>query len=87
MFFRKRKPRVKTSAKPVMTPIGNRWNTLEQIAWRQRYDRDRKQAVMEGRSCGKCIEGTVYFGPKGTDQTPCRLDGVACEFTKKESAE
>lgn len=83
----KRKPKSKVSVKPVVIPIGDRWNTAEQISWRQRYNLDRKRAVVEGRSCGKCIAGVVYFGPKGEDQTPCRLDGVDCEFTKKESAD
>jgi hypothetical protein len=62
----------------------NRWNTLAQTAWRAKYDRDRSQAVVEARSCGKCIEGIVFFGPGFDDQAACRLGESVCKFTKKD---
>lgn len=57
------------------------------VAWRRDYDRHRAQALAEGRGCGKCIEGLVWFGRHIDDFTPCRLNGVDCKFAKQPDSE
>lgn len=84
-MFGKRKEEVVPTQNGVN--VVNRWNTPMQLVWRTKYDQDRAQAVVEGRSCGKCIEGVVYFGPGFEDQAPCRIEGTDCKFAKAGSAE
>ena len=53
------------------------------VAWKVGYDQDRTRAQVEGRGCGRCIEGVVKFGRNFDDQYSCTLAGVDCKFTKK----
>ncbi len=85
VFGRKRKDKVST--KLTETPVINRRDTTLQEVWRAKYDGDRAQAVVEERSCGKCIDGVVYFGPNVEDQADCTFGGVDCKHLKKESTE
>ncbi len=79
-FFGKKKEDKPTEAESVAKSSGFSYNTETYTAWRSKYDQDRDQAVKEGRSCGRCIEGIVWFGP--TDQAPCN-----CELAKKDEPE
>ena len=82
MFNRRR-----VEQRPKVVPSNNganRWVSQEQMEWRARYDHDRNLALAAGRSCGKCIDGVVYFGPHGEDRTPCTVAGEACKAAKQE---
>ena len=78
-FWSREKP--SSSVKGVAKKAAPLYQSTEaDAAWRQKYDRDRAKAFTEGRGCGSCIDGVVWFGERAEDQTACN-----CEFSKKKA--
>lgn len=55
--------------------------TAKLIEWRKIFDQDRVKALAEGRGCGSCIEGVVFWGSSAEDQGAC-----FCEIAKAKQA-